>query len=171
MHDTMRYMSSNFRIIDPFLATPRTPDLTSLPREMQSLVKQVAEQKDQLTAAHYLYNALNQKYRGYRIFTFLRLDRFFITNLSTLWNKQGFLHCNHLNYLFRTILLASKQFLPDSVQAHWTQVWFFSPHQYLSLSLDDGRVVEVDLWGKAYGVPFGSHAHGLRSGHFFPKRI
>lgn len=157
-------MHASFRIIDPFLTRPPVMTLENLPEEIKSLVNEIAQIEDQQTAVRYAYDALSKKYRGFRLFTFLRPDRFFITNLSVLWKKTGFLHCNHLNYLLRTILVASKKFSPENIEARWTQIWFFSPHQYLVFHLKNGATLSVDLWGKVYGIPFGKYASGLHSG-------
>lgn len=158
-------MNSSFRIIDPFITRPPVVGFVDLPEEMQALVREIVEIPDQKTAVKYAYEVLAKRYRGYRIYTFSRVDRFFITDLSTLWKKTGFQHCNHLNYMLRTLLIASKQFSPDAVEARWTQVWYFSPHQYLVFHLKSGETLSVDLWGKVYGIPFGTYAHGFQDGN------
>ncbi|MDP3957795.1 MAG: hypothetical protein Q8Q10_04850 [bacterium] len=163
-------MNSSFRIIDPFLTRPPVVAFDDLPEEMKSLAGEISQREDQRTAVRYAYEALAKKYRGFRIYTFIRLDRFFITDLATLWKISGFLHCNHLNYLLRTLLIASKQFIPENVEAHWTQIWFFSPHQYLVFHLKNGESLNVDLWGKVYGIPFGTYAHGFQVGNSVASR-
>lgn len=158
-----------FSFIDPWLK--RLPILAfgNLPEEMKVLVQEIAKRPNQKEALRYAYDALSEKYRGYRMLTFLRLDRFLITDVETLWQKDGFLHCNHMNYLLRTLLVASGKFTFEDIEARWTQIWFFSSHQYLVISLETGEKVEIDLWGRAYSIPFGSHAHGLQGGSFFAK--
>lgn len=141
--------------------------LENLPEEMKVVAQEMARKSSQAEALHSAYDVLSVKYRGYRVLTFLRLDRFFITDIDTLWQKNGFLHCHHMNYLLRTLLVASGKFMPEAVEAHWTQIWLFSPHQYVVVTLETGEQVEVDLWGKAYGIPFGGHAHGFHGGTLF----
>lgn len=157
-------MSSSFRIIDPFLARPPVVAFDNLPEEMRLLANEIAQRGDQMTAVRYAYEALAKKYRGFRIYTFIRLDRFFITDLATLWKISGFLHCNHLNYLLRTLIVASKKFTENDIEVCWTQIWFFSPHQYLVFHLKNGESLNVDLWGKVYSIPFGTYAHGFQAG-------
>ncbi len=157
-------MNSSFQIIDPFLARPRVPDIKNLPSEMQTLANKISQIEDQQMAVKYAYDTLSKKYRGFRFLTFLRLDRFFIRDLSTLWEMSGFLHCNHLNYLLRTLLIASGKFSSEDIQSPWTQIWYFSPHQYLDIKLANSMTLSVDLWGKVYGIPFGSYAHGFQGG-------
>lgn len=158
---------NQFYIIDPWLVRPRVLSLEVLPESMRLLAKEIGREPSQEAALRYAYDALGKKYRGYRILTFLRLDCLFIHNLSTLWERSGFLHCHHLNYLLRTLLVASGKFQNDAIVAHWTQIWLFSPHQYLTVEFADGRKVEVDLWGLVYGIPYGSHAHGFAGGTTF----
>lgn len=157
-------MKASFKIIDPFLSRPPVVDSQNLPQEIQSLAREIGATENQEVALRYAYAALSQKYRGSRFWTFLRLDRFFITDLSTLWRINGFLHCHHLNYLLRTLLIASGKFSPEDIRSHWTHIWYFSPHQYLDIRLSNGTTLSVDLWGKTYGIPFGSYAHGFQSG-------
>ncbi len=160
-------MKTSFHIIDPWLNQPAIVPLANLPEEMQSLVHEITHATDQKEALHHVYDLLTSKYRGYRILTFLRLDRLCITDLATLWGIKGFLHCHQMNYLFRTILLASRQFDPEDITAHWTHIWFVSPHQYLSVHLRSGETLTIDLWAKAYGISFGDYAHGFHAGSIF----
>lgn len=157
-------MQASFRIIDPFLSHPPVIDLEALPQGMQIIASEISQIEDQRAAIRYAYDTLSKKYRGFRFLTFLRLDRFFITDLSPLWEINGFLHCNHLNYLLRTLLVASGKFSSDDIRSHWTHIWYFSPHQYLDIKLTNDTILSVDLWGKVYGVPFGAYAHGFQGG-------
>lgn len=138
-----------------------------LPEGMKVLVDELAVKSTQEEALRFAYDTLTQKYRGYRTLTFLRFDRLCITNIEKLWSIRGFLHCHQMNYLLRTLLLASEQFQPEDIEARWTGVWFISPHQYLIITLRNGQKIEVDLWAKVYSIPFGAHAHGFESGSFF----
>ncbi len=161
-------MNASFRLSDPWVACPHVPAKESLPEELQSITEEISRLEDQKEALEHAYDCLSTRYRGSRIWTFLRLDRFFITDLMSLWKKSGFLHCNHLNYLLRTLLVASGRFAPEDIRACWTHIWLCSPHQYLTCRLENGETVEVDLWGKCYGIPLGSHAQGFQSGSIIP---
>ncbi len=152
------------QFLNPWLTRSSVAPLHLLPHEMQMLAQTIGAQSTQEAALRYVYDVLAKKYRGYRMLTFLRLDRLFLSDIETLWNIQGFLQCHHMNYLLRTLLVASGQFQPEDIEARWTYIWFVSPHQYLVATLSDGQRIEVDLWGRVYGIPFGSHAHGFQSG-------
>lgn len=156
-----------FARLDPWKKCPLTAQKEVLPLPMQPLVEAVAHCDGQEEAIRMTYEKLAEKYQGYRIFTFLRLDRFFINTLEKLWQLHGFLHCHHMNYLLRTVLVASGKFAPSDIEACWTQIWLFSPHQYLKIHLHNGKTMEVDLWGKRYGIHLGDHAHGFHGGTTF----
>lgn len=134
---------------------------------MQDSVKIIAQQLDQEKALQVAFEIITKKYQSYRVLTFLRLDCLLRHDVNWLWEKRGFLHCHHMNYLLRLLLVKSGWFTNEVVQTCWTQIWLFSPHQYLKVSLDDGRTLEVDPWGRDYGILFGSHAHGLQGGTIF----
>lgn len=158
-------MSPTFSIIDLWRERCRVVEFQYLPEEMQNIAKDVAEVKSQQEAVRRVYDILAAKYRGYRLLTFLRPDRLFLHTLDDLWGIRGFLHCHHLNYLFRTLLVVSGKFSSADIHTRWTWIWFFSPHQYLEIYLKDGgKIIRVDLWGKAYGIPFGEYAHGFHAG-------
>lgn len=161
--------SSNFPLFDPWRIRPNIILQEALPEAMRVVAEEIRQAADQEEALHQAYDALAKKYRGYRILTFLRLDCLLLSSLDALWARSGFLHCHHLNYLLRTLLVTSGHFENQAIQAHWTQIWLFSPHQYLTVAFEDGRVVEVDPWGRVYGIPLGSHAHGLKSGSAFAQ--
>jgi hypothetical protein len=160
-----------FSIIDPYLKQSNVIARENLPEGMRILADELVTRSSQEEALRFAYDTLTQKYRGYRTLTFLRLDRLCITSMETLWNIRGFLHCHHINYLLRTLLLASGQFQVENIEARWTGVWFISPHQYLIVTLNNGQKIEVDVWARAYGIPFGSHAHGLQSGSLIASTL
>jgi|GEM_PF-754447 len=156
-------MPSDFAIGDVFISQPGK-SVTDLPPGMKDLLQSSASITDQEELVLFFYYRLTNKYRGQRLLTWLRLDRFLITDLDTLWNIEGFLHCNHMNYIMRTLLVASGKFSSESIRSRWTQIWLLSPHQYLEISLSSGKILNVDMWGRSYGIPFGSYAHGISGG-------
>ncbi len=109
------------------------------------------------------YTLLSRKYRGYRIKTYLRFWELGVTDTEQLWARSGFLHCTHMNRLLRVLLVDSGHFTDEEIITRWTLVWGLSPHQYSVISMQSGDKVFVDIWGKAYGVPFGNYAHGFNS--------
>lgn len=156
-------MKPTFKISSPFLTRPPVVTIENLPDGMRGLVGQAMRLQDQEKIVRFFYDELLKKYKGYRLLTFIRLDRFLINDLDTLWGINGFLHCNHLNYLMYTLLLSTNRFFSDDIDIIWTQIWLISPHQYLKVHLLN-KDLDIDLWGNIYGVPFGGYAHGFQSG-------
>ena len=105
---------------------------------------------------------LTTKYRGYRLKTLTRIWELYESNVNRLWARNGFLHCSTLNYLMKILLVESDKFELEDIRFRWTQTNYLSPHQYMEVRVGDTRWIEVDLWGKAYGVKFGKHAHGFK---------
>ncbi len=104
---------------------------------------------------------MTTKYRGYRLKTYLNFFQIFIFDITKLWNRTGFIHCHNANYLMRILLVKSGFFKNSDIQNKWTLVWYFSPHQYLQIKLNNGSTINIDIWGSAYGVKFGNYAHGI----------
>ena len=102
------------------------------------------------------YGILAAKYHGGRLQTALRFWEIFY-GLDRLWAKRGFMYCTNLNRLLRFLLLSSGLFQPEDIRERWTLLWFVSPHQYLSVRLEDGRWIDVDSWEETFGVRLGKH--------------
>jgi len=145
-----------------FLTPPKIPKTlpTSLELEVQKL-KQCENKEEVLNEA---YDLLTKKYRGYRLKTITRIFDLFDINIGTMWSKNGFLHCTNMNYLMKILLLGSLKFSEDDIEFRWTLINYYSPHEYLRVRVKDNEWLDIDLWGKVYGIKFGTHAHGFRSG-------
>ena len=134
----------------------------SLPQGMERIVLGLKRSKSKKECLRKAYDILTKKYRGYRGKTYYRAPELFVTDTSTLWKRSGFLHCTQMNYLMRILLVKSGWFADEEILPQFTFVMFFSPHQYLRIQLSEQENVAVDLWGKAYNVPFGDYARGFR---------
>lgn len=129
----------------------------SLSEAVQS-VAQAVSQEDALRRA---YDILTSRYHGERMKTGLLFWRLFEQSPERLWSRTGFLHCTKLNQLLGYLLVQSSWFKPEDVIPRWTFIWFVSPHQYTLVRLHTGTATYVDVWGAAYGIPFGDYAHGF----------
>ena len=139
----------------------RRPIPAELPPEMNEVT---SELRKTVTKEECLWEAvriLSERYRGYRFRTYTRVFDLWTSDPERLWAKQGFLHCTNVNYLCRILLVGSGHFRDGEIEQRWTAVYWISPHQYLRVRLDEGRWVEVDLWGLHYGIPLGGHARGF----------
>ena len=137
----------------------KIPD--ELPRGMEDLIKELKKSKTKKACIKKAYSALLKKYRGYRFYTYIRFFDLFVYDINEIWDKEGFVHCIVLNYLMRTLLIKSGLFDEDDIKLKWTVVWYISPHQYLRIKISQNEFINLDLWGKAYGISFGDYAHGF----------
>lgn len=136
----------------------------AIPVEMESAVAALRDSRNKMECLVRAYQLLSQKYRGYRIRTYVHILDALRSDLREIWRRSGFLHCMPLNYLLKILLVKSGYFRDGDVRFCWTLIWFISPHQYVKVRLAEGQWVDVDLWGRAFGIPFGSHGHGIHSG-------
>ena len=143
--------------LDLLLKTP-IPD--ALPDEMQKIINELKRSLNKEVCLKKAYEILVAKYRGCRVKTYLKLFDVFRQDIGTLWGKNGFMHCTNINYVMRTLLIKSDFFKEKDIRLKWTLVWYISPHQYIQIRVDDGWK-NIDIWGYAYGIKFGDHAHGF----------
>ncbi len=108
------------------------------------------------------YDLLTERYHGDRLKTYTHFYEFFPRSLAEVWSRRGFLHCTNINWILRTLLIASGHFLAADLRTRWTLIWWFSPHQYLRVRLEDGTWMAIDVWAQRYGVGFGDYAHGFQ---------
>ena len=186
----------------------------NLGMEFEEAVREVASANGQEEALRQAYDIITGRYPGNRVKTYLLFWRLWEKGVEKLWRRNGFLHCNKMNFLLRELLVKSGQFKPSEVEIKWTLIWWFSPHQYLqvyydkrgcemgnsvihfvraqseqrfkilpfeaaksergklrpiplgpamrNLYLGKNRRINIDAWGKVYGIPFGECARGFR---------
>jgi len=118
----------------------------NIPKTMQDVVYELKKSKNNEEYLRKAYDILTKKYRGYHIRTYLRIFDLFISDVDKLWAKSGFLHCNHMNYLLRILLVKSGFF--NDIRLKWTLVWYISPHQYLKINLGK-KEIDIDIRGNA----------------------
>ncbi len=143
--------------LDIFSETP-IPDV--LPDEMQKVIEKLKKSTNKKECLIKAYDILTSKYRWYRILTYLKILDAFENDIWELWKKTGFMHCNNLNYLLRTILIKSNFFTENEIRLRWTLIWYISPHQYTQVKIDD-KWVDIDIWWYSYWIKLGDHAHGF----------
>ena len=137
--------------------------MTHIQQDLPQVIENLKKAQSKEACLYTAYEVLTTKYRGYRGKTYLYLADLFITNIDKLWSKNGFLHCTNLNKLLKTLLVASGWFTEEEVKSKWALIWYVSPHQYLRIKLGKGHYMNIDMWGKVYGIPFGGYAHGFNT--------
>ena len=140
---------------------------TTLPQDMQAVVAMLKQTTSQEQCLQEAYSLLTKKYHGNRMKTLLRFPDLFPRSIDEPWLRSGFLHCTNLNWILRTLLVNSGHFSAQDVRTRWTLLWFISPHQYLQIAMKDEEKINIDVWAKVYGIPFGDYAHGL---HVYGER-
>ena len=138
----------------------KTPIPGVLPDEMQKIINEIKKSLNKEECLKKVYEILIAKYQGCRIKTYTKLFDAFKRDIATLWSKNGFLHCTHINYVMKVLLIKSDFFKKEDIRLKWTQIWYISPHQYLQVKIDD-KWINVDVWAYAYGIKFGDNAHGF----------
>ena len=139
----------------------KAPIPDKLPKELEELVLRLKQSKTKKECLWKAYLLLSEKYRGHRMYTYLKIFDAFICDVDKLCTSNGFLHCHNLNYLLRILLIKSGFFSEEDIKLRWSMVWYISPHQYLKIDVGE-EVIDVDLWGKAQDIEFGDYAHGFR---------
>ncbi|MDH4330582.1 MAG: hypothetical protein OEV93_03465 [Candidatus Moranbacteria bacterium] len=132
-----------------------------LPQEMQEIILELNKSTSKKECLKKAYDAMISRYRGHRWATITHLSNLFDYDPESLWNKK-ILICTNINHLMKILLINSKFFEEKDVEKKWTLIWFFSPHQYLRVHLENPGHINVDVWGKAYGVKFGEYSHGFK---------
>lgn len=129
-----------------------------LPPAMEHAVRQLKKTKGKEECLHKAYNILTKRFRGKKFYAITHFWELFTTDMNVLWNKKNILHCTTTNYLLKVLLVKSGKFTEKDIKNRWTLVGGISLHQYLQVKLNK-KPVNMDLWGHAYGIPFGKYAH------------
>ena len=133
-----------------------------LPKSMQEAVDKLKKSKGKEDCLRRAYDIVTKRYNGCTWKTYPLLYRIVRPSLERLWERNGFLHCHHHNFLLRVLLVRSGFFKEDDVKLKWTLKWYISPHQYLRVRLGKDKFVNVDAWAHVYGVGLGDYSCGFR---------
>lgn len=136
----------------------------NLPTSMTEAIAAIAQSDSQQEALRQAYNLLTGKYHGRRGATYLKLIDLFRDDVSSLWDKDGFMHCTNLNHLLIVLLVRSGQFRPEDIRLYWTNIFLLAPHQYAIVRFKNGQEMPVDVWSAAYGIKLGDYGHWFHAG-------
>jgi hypothetical protein len=101
------------------------------------------------------------RYDSKRFETYISFHKLYEKNPNILWQRLGFMHCTHQNYLFRVLLVKSGWLTEDQIELGFSLIWYISPHQYLKITLKDGVKIAVDPWNFNLGATYGKYAAGF----------
>jgi len=127
---------------------------------MQDVINELKKSQSQEECLRKAYDVLILKYHGNRIKTITRIMDFFEHDVDVLWGKAGFMHCNNINRILKSILIESGFFKKEDIKTRWTLIWYVSPHQYAQVRIG-GKWIDIDIWAHVYGIKFGDYAHGF----------
>ncbi len=133
----------------------------NLPPEIQTVCDELAALTDQESVVRRAHEILSTRFRARKYLTYPLLWKIFDRDLSRIWSRTSFLHCTHMNWLLKIVLVRSGHFVEADVREKWTFLTVISPHQYAKVRMHDGQWINVDVWGSTYGIPFGNYAHGF----------
>jgi len=139
----------------------KKPIPEKLPAEMEKIVADLKNSSSQEECLRRAYDILTQRYRGYKVLTYIYLWRIFETDLEKIWARNGFLHCHVMNYLLRVLLVKSGWFEDSDIELKHSMYCYVSPHQYLRVRVGKDKWINVDLWYYHYGKQLGEYAHGF----------
>lgn len=146
-----------------FGKTPIPQDISNEIKKELQLLRKCHTQEDYLKQAYHL---ITTRYESGRINTVLKIWELFSTGVQDLWNRSGFVHCTNQNYLLTLLLVKGDRFKESDIRLRWTMISYFSPHQYLKIRVRDNTWVNVDCWGRHYGIRYGDYAHGFNTTTF-----
>ncbi len=129
---------------------------TKLPADMEKAVAKLKKCKSKKACLEQAYTIITHRVVGKTWPTYTRIYLAFQHDLNTLWQRRGFMHCTHQNYLLRVLLVKSK-FSEREVRQQWTRIGL-SPHQYVQVKLNK-QWVDVDCWAHyPKNLSIGTHA-------------
>lgn len=144
------------RLIIPHLGFKKEPLPTKIPKSMQQAINKIKKRSknknDFLKKSYYFFTG---KYCGSRLKTFTKFGLLFKRDIGYYWQKQGFLQCNLIAFVFRTFLVKSGYFKDDEIKTRHTFL-DFNIHQYLKVKINN-KWIDIDIWAYKHNVPFGKH--------------
>lgn len=145
-------------MIPHFFEKLPVPKITK-PGLLKAIAK-VKASKSQRDALETAYDIVTTRYGGKRFHTYLFFWKAFQKNPNRLWERNEFLHCTHMNYLLRLLLIESGWFKEREIKLGYALVWYVSIHQYLKVKVGE-KWTAVDPWLDAFGGEIGEFRHGF----------
>jgi hypothetical protein len=135
-----------------------------LPKELNKTFRAIIEHlnacENKEEALKEAFKITSTRFSSSRLKLIIRIKRIFIKDPERMWQKK-FLYCFQVNYLLRMFLVKSKWFQDKDIKLKFSFVYYFIPHQYLRIKINDNQYMNVDPWGYDYGVKFGDYLYGF----------
>ncbi len=131
------------------------------PESFLDFVNYLKSTKNKEECLEVAYNYFINQYHGEKLKTYTNFLKLFQSDTKKLWLQKGFMHCTNINKLFFESLVESGHYKTADIKRKWTLIWFFSPHQYLRIKIDESKYMYVDIWAHQFGIKFGDYARGF----------
>ena len=131
-----------------------------LPNKLQKVVNEL-KGKSKIDILKGSYDTITTKFVSSNWKTYTHLPELFQKNIDELWDRN-FLYCTQQTFLIRTILIKTGKFKEEDIKLKRGLTHWLSPHRWLSVRIKN-KWIDVDPWGRSYGIPFGKNAHGFNS--------
>ena len=134
----------------------RAPGL--MPEGMQAKLKELeagSNGPEEFLQAVYAF--CQKKWQHNRFSVVVYLPKIFRRDINRIWQDNGFVHCNTMNFMANTLISNSKFFQPEDVRVRHVFLNFV-PHQYLQVKLGE-KWLDFDPAGAGIrNRPLGVHA-------------
>jgi hypothetical protein len=134
----------------------KRPIPARIPQGMNKVVQELQECKTKEQCLRRAYEIVTSRYQGDSIKTYTRFYEIFAWDVDALWKRKGFLHCTHLNFVLRVLLIKSGHFDDGDIELKMSRFWG-APHEYLLVHIGGKKYMNVDPWSAAFGVKFGEY--------------
>lgn len=140
----------------------------NIPEEIQTFIREfsVLWDKEEFLEKAFYFVVERWWWPRYRLFFTLR--ELFQTDIDTIIQTKGYMHCTLMNYILRVILIKSGFFDEEDIKQKLTHTWYITIHQYLRVYIEDWWYRDIDPWGYQYGIEYGKYSKGFNSINIFP---
>jgi len=150
------------RLVVPFMGFRQNMPVVALPLEMKTKILELENQfQNQLSFLQAVYNvvqdkALNQ-WQHTRFKAAFYLPKLFVNNLEKIWQTEGFIYCNAINFVGFSMFANSKFFTAKDIKIKYVFLNFVV-HQYLQVKVGENWI-DFDPAGSGIrNKPLGTHA-------------
>lgn len=126
----------------------------------EKIIEHLRTRSDKEEALKEAYKIVSTRFKSSRWKLIVRVSRAFMKNPDKMWAKK-FLYCYQDNYLLRLLLVKSGWFKDEDIKLKYSFVYYLIPHQYLKVKIKDNQYMNVDPWGRDYGIKLGDYLYGF----------
>ena len=150
------------RLVVPFMGFRQNMPVEELPLEIKTKILELEKKsQNQLSFLQAVYSVVQGKalsqWQHTRFKAAFYLPKLFVNNLAKIWQTNGFVYCNAINFVGFSMLINSKFFTAKDIKARYVFLNFVV-HQYLQVKVGDNWI-DFDPAGSGIrNRPLGTHA-------------